>query len=216
VSHELVTPLTSLKLVFQLARRELEHAGAPEAALLARVDHALLRIEALVNDLLTVWLIKREQLPLATAHADLGAVCRQAADDQAAATHRAIAVDVPTEPIDVVVDADGIGHVIANLLSNAIKFSPHDRPIALTLGSATRELIVSVRDEGPGIAADELPRLFQRFHRVPGIAIQDGSKIGFGLGLYICKAIIARHGGRIWVDSTVGKGSTFSFALPRP
>src|SRR5262249_14185393 len=144
------------------------------------------------------------------------AICRQAAEDQSAATHRAIAVAVPKEPVDVVVDADGIGHVVANLLSNAIKFSPHERPITLTFHPEARALVVSVHDEGPGIASDELPRLFQRFHRVPGVAIQDGSKIGFGLGLYICKAIIERHGGRIWVDSTVGKGSTFSFALPRP
>jgi signal transduction histidine kinase len=215
VSHELVTPLTSLKLVFQLARSQLERNGAPEAAMVARVDRALARIESLVNDLLTVWLIKREQLPLATARADLGIICRQAAEDEAAATQRAITIVIPAEPMAVVADADSIGHVVANLLSNAIKFSPAGRPITLTLQPEAHELVVSVRDEGPGIPADELPRLFQRFYRVPGVAIQNGSKIGFGLGLYTCKAIVERHGGRIWVDSTVAKGSTFSFALPR-
>jgi signal transduction histidine kinase len=104
--------------------------------------------------------------------------------------------------------------VVNNLLANALKFSAADRPVVLTLSRVDHEAIVAVRDEGPGNPVGELPLLFRRFYRVPTIEVQSGSKTGLGLGLYICKGIVQRHGGRMWVDSTVGRGSTFSFALP--
>ena len=73
---------------------------------------------------------------------------------------------------------------------------------------------MAVHDGGPGIPPDELPLLFRSFHRVPGIEAQDGKAAGLGLGLYICRNIVEQHGGRIWVESIRGKGSTFFVALP--
>jgi signal transduction histidine kinase len=212
-SHELMTPLTVLKLNAQRALMELEEIGSPEVLHLKRVDRAIVRIETLVGDLMTADAITRGERPLSTQRADLVAICRQAATDQVAATNRDVSLELPDQ-LAAVVDADAIEHVVSNLLANALKFSAANRPVVLTLSHVGHEAIIAVRDEGPGIPAGELPLLFRRFYRVPGIDVQAGSKVGFGLGLYICKSIVQRHGGRIWVESTVGRGSTFSFALP--
>jgi signal transduction histidine kinase len=213
-SHELWTPLTALKLDLQLARRRLEKAGLPQAALLTRVDGALARMETLIGDLLTASGIERGDLPLRTEPCDLVEVCRLAAEQQSGATQREVTLALPERAVEAVVDPNGIEHAVSSLLSNALKFSPPNRKVTLTLRAVDAEAVVSVRDEGPGIPAEELPRLFERFHRVPGIAVQSGSMVGLGLGLYICKAIVERHRGRVLVESDVGKGSTFSIVLP--
>jgi two-component system, sensor histidine kinase and response regulator len=101
-------------------------------------------------------------------------------------------------------------------LSNALKYSSPDRPVTLELRASPRVATVTVRDEGPGIGVDELPHVFERFYRAPGVDVKAGSQVGLGLGLFIAKAIIGQHGGRIWAESEVGKGSAFSFCLPLP
>jgi signal transduction histidine kinase len=213
-SHELSTPLTVLKLNLQLARRRLEKAGLPQAALLTRVDGALARMETLIGDLLATSGLERGDLPLRAEPCDLVEICRSAAEQQSATAEREITLDVPERRIEVVADPHDLEHAVSTLLSNALKFSAPDRSVMLALRWSDELAIVSVRDEGPGIPAEELPRLFRRFHRVPGIDVQAGSRVGLGLGLYICKAIVERHGGRVHVESDVGKGSTFSFTLP--
>jgi signal transduction histidine kinase len=213
-SHELRTPLTVLKLDLQLARRRLEKAGSPQADLLTRVDGALARMEMLIADLVTTTGIERGDLPFRVEPCDLVEICRGAVEQQSAAKQREITLELPDRRVEAVIDPYGLEHVVHNLLSNALKFSPPDRPVMLSLRSTDDEAIVTVRDEGPGIPAEEVPRLFRRFHRVPGIAVQAGSSVGLGLGLYICKAIVERHGGRVEVQSDVGKGSTFSVTLP--
>jgi signal transduction histidine kinase len=112
------------------------------------------------------------------------------------------------------VDAKRVKQVLGNLLSNALKYSAPERPVALRLRRAAGEAIIEVRDEGPGIPPDAIPHLFERFYRVPGIDVRSGSQTGLGLGLFLSQAIVLRHGGRIDVDTEVGRGSTFSVALP--
>ncbi len=97
-----------------------------------------------------------------------------------------------------------------NLVSNALKYSPHDSEVVLALSAVHDGVRVAVVDQGSGIAADELPRLFERFYRT-----QSGkSQQGLGLGLYIASMIVKAHGARLEVESEVGKGSTFHFTLP--
>jgi signal transduction histidine kinase len=213
-SHELATPLTALNLGFELARARLEKVGPAETSALARVERAIRRIGALVDELMRVSLMQQGELPLSTERCDLGPLCRQAAEDQESVTRRTITLELHDEPVEVDVDPDAIAHVVSHLIANAVKFSTGDRPVVLTLFRSGGEAVVAIHDEGPGIPADEIPRVFERFHRVPDIEVQSGSRIGLGLGLYVCKAIVERHHGRIWVESTVGQGSTLFFALP--
>ncbi len=112
------------------------------------------------------------------------------------------------------VDADRVGQVVTNYLTNALKYSPDDAPVTVALTRDAGMWRVSVRDRGPGIPPDELPHIWERFHRVRGIEVQSGSGVGLGLGLHISKNIVERQEGAVGVESTVGVGSEFWFSLP--
>jgi signal transduction histidine kinase len=108
-------------------------------------------------------------------------------------------------------DPGRLAQVLQNLITNAIKYSPDGGSIVVSARIANRQAIVSVRDNGLGIPAEDLPQLFERFYRVAGTRGLEGS----GLGLYICQGIVSAHGGRIWASSDgQGRGSTFVFTLP--
>jgi signal transduction histidine kinase len=119
--------------------------------------------------------------------------------------------DLKTEPLNVTADRDKIKQVVLNLLNNAIKYSPPGGVIIISVGISSSNVMFSVQDHGPGIPPEFLPRLFERFYRVPKTALQIK---GTGLGLTICKQIVETHDGRIEVASTVGEGSTFTVYLP--
>lgn len=213
-SHELKTPLTTLKILTQLTHKRLVKAGALEAEQTLRMERAIGRMERLVNDLLDVSRIDSGRLALRRERFDLAALCRQVAEEQTAATERPIEVELLAEPITVYADADRIGQVLTNLLSNALKYSAELSAVRLRVEVGQEMATVSVYDAGAGIPPEDLAHLFERFYRVPGVQVQSGSGVGLGLGLFISKEIVERHGGRMWVESAVGAGSTFSFTLP--
>ncbi len=213
-SHELRTPLTSLKALTQLTRRQLERANAPAAAHLARMENSIVRMEQLINDLLDVSRIEAGKLAIRPEPCQLQTLCQQIIDEQVMATEREVRFEAPREPLEAEVDVDRISQVLTNLLSNAFKYSPSDCQVTLTLRQEGKMALFSVRDEGSGIPPEELAHIFDRFYRVPSIEVQSGSGVGLGLGLYICREIVERHGGKIWAESTVGQGSTFSVVLP--
>ena len=103
--------------------------------------------------------------------------------------------------------------VLTNLLSNAIKYSPHGGKVVVRGRAEPDQVVISVSDEGPGIATPELPHVFERFYR--GASGLTKRVKGTGLGLFLAKAVVEAHGGRIWVISPAGQGTTFSFTLPR-
>lgn len=216
-SHELKTPLTTLKAVTQLAQRRIEREGGAMPTYLTRIERAVDRMQMLVDDLLDISRIESGKLALRPEPCDVVALCRQVVEEQSAATRRAIKIEAPRRPIEAVLDADRIDQVLNNLLSNALKYSPPHAKVMVTVQMAPGddEIQITVRDEGQGIPEESLPHLFSRFYRVPGIEVQTGSGIGLGLGLYICREIIDRHGGRIWAESSPGQGSTFWVVLPR-
>jgi signal transduction histidine kinase len=214
VSHELRTPLTAIKLALHVLAREAAKGAPVASARLATSRRAVARMENLVDDLLSVSAIKSGNLSLHRERADLVAVCQAAADEQRLITKRDISVELPSEPVVAFVDPQRIQQVVGNLASNALKYSPADRPVILRLRRAATEAIITVRDEGPGIPADALPHLFERYYRVPGMPVRTGSSVGLGLGLFVSRAMVTQHGGRIDVETELGHGSTFVVHLP--
>ncbi len=215
-SHELKTPLASLKGMTQLLRRRFERSASPEVANLQRIERSVRRMEVLVNDLLNTSLLETGMFVLQCQRCDLVALCSNVIEEYEMGTGPAwsLTFDAPNESIEVEVDVERIGQVILNLLSNARKYSSAGSPITMTLQRAGDACVLSVRDEGVGIPTERLPHIFERFYRVPGVAVQTGSGIGLGLGLYITRKIVERHGGRIEVQSIPDEGSTFSVTLP--
>jgi signal transduction histidine kinase len=123
-----------------------------------------------------------------------------------------IVVDFPDEFPVVMVDEDRLGQVLSNLLSNAIKYSPNGGEIRISGQVRPEQVIICVQDQGPGIAPGDIPHVFDRFYRA-----DEASRTtkGAGLGLYLTRAIIEAHGGRIWVDPRPGNGARVCFSLPR-
>jgi signal transduction histidine kinase len=216
VSHELKTPLTSLKGMTQLLRRQIKRGDSTGVVGvgLEDMERSLRRMEVLVNDLLDTSLVETNMFVLHRKRCDLVELCRHLLDEYTAGIGPALTFEVPGEPVEVEVDVDRISQVLINLLTNARKYSPKGSPITVTLQQVGYEAIVSVRDMGIGIPAEMQVNIFEQFYRVPGVEVQTGSHTGLGLGLYISRKIIERHGGHIDVQSEPENGSTFSVILP--
>jgi signal transduction histidine kinase len=216
VSHELKTPLTSLKGMTQLLRRQIGRAEASEVVGvgLADMERSIRRMEVLVNDLLDSSLIETNMFVLHRKHCNLVELCRHLIDEYTAGTGPSLTFEIPGDPIEVEVDVNRISQVIINLLSNARKYSPKGSPITMTLQQAGYETMFSVRDMGVGIPEEMLPNIFDQFYRVPSVEVQNGPHVGLGLGLYISRKIVERHGGHIDVQSFPNQGSTFTVVLP--
>jgi signal transduction histidine kinase len=121
-----------------------------------------------------------------------------------------VTVDIPADLPPVYADYDRLERIVTNLVSNALKYSDPDAPVLVQARRQENEVVIAITDRGKGIAAEIIPHLFDRFYRAPG----EEKTEGVGLGLYITKMLVDAHGGRLWVESTVGQGSTFYFTLP--
>ena len=119
--------------------------------------------------------------------------------------------DIPTTLADIRLDESRIEQVVVNLLSNAFKFTPENGEVSICAKTSDDSLLVEVKDNGPGIAKENASKIFESYYRVENSTHQPA---GLGLGLSLCKTIVEAHGGKIWVDSEMGKGSTFCFTLP--
>lgn len=213
-SHELKTPLTSLKGMVQLLRRRNERKGGVEQTELAHMERSIRRMEILVDDLLNTSLLDTGMFALHLRRCDMVKLCHHILEEHIIGTDLTVTLTAPSGPMEVEMDVDRMSQVLLNLLSNARKYSPPGAPISLTLERAGDSCVIAVRDQGVGIAVDQLPYIFERFYRAPDIERQTGSSVGLGLGLYIAHKIVERHGGHIEVQSCPGCGSTFSVILP--
>ena len=213
-SHELKTPLTTLKGFAQVLHRRLERGESAELGHLVKMERAISRMELLINDLLSTSLVETSIFVLHRGPCDLVALCQHLLGDYMAEPEQRLLLDAPAEPIEMEVDVERISQVLLNFLSNARKYSAKESPITVKLQRQDQNCLISVQDRGVGIPAEQLPHLFERFYRVPGVEVQTGSSTGVGLGLYIAQKIVERHGGRISVESRVGEGSIFSVTLP--
>ncbi|MEO7001720.1 MAG: ATP-binding protein [Ktedonobacterales bacterium] len=214
-SHELKTPLTALKILAQMHARRLKASDAERAHVqAAHMEVAIGRMERLIDDLLDVTRIQSGTLPLNMDLCDLTRLCARVVEEQRVTTGRVIRLKLPERPLLTHADGERIGQALANLLANALKYSQASTPVTLRLHRVGREAVVCVRDKGNGIPPEAQQCIFDRFYRVSATQIQSGSGVGLGLGLYIAREIVERHNGRIWVESELGKGSLFCFALP--
>lgn len=206
VTHDLRTPLTAILGNAQLLERRGEYRAAAVADIAAQAD----RMRRLIDDLADVVRVEAGRLMLRRAPVDLVELARQeAASIQRHSGIHAVAIEAPNGPVVGEWDADRLGQVLANLLGNAVKYAPDGGEIAVRVARDGGFAAISVRDEGPGIDPEHLPRLFDRFYRA-----QSQGAGGLGLGLYIARMIVEAHGGTIHAASEPGRGSTFTVRLP--
>jgi len=212
-SHELKTPLTPLSLRLASLERRLERQEPVDPTLLRHARQHLLRLTALINDLLDASRIEAGRLALQFEPTRVDSLVERALAgmDSERGQHR-IDYSHPAEPIRIRGDAYRLEQVISNLLENALKYSPGASTVRVSLDMRGDFALLSVADEGIGIPRDQQEQLFERYFRARNVSIT--SYGGLGLGLYISRDIVERHGGRIWVESELGRGSTFYVALP--
>lgn len=208
VSHDFRTPLATIEAALDgLQNSEIELTPEDRGGLLesVRLEHA--RLKRLIEDLLD---LSRLQAGAAEPVAELWPVEELVEEALAAlpSRHR-VALALSTGLPDVRVDAVQIQRVLVNLLDNAVRYSPPDEPVTVQADSTGGELLVRVVDRGSGIPEGERERIFEPFHRL------DGEKRGAGLGLAIARGFAEANGGRLWVESSSGQGSSFALALPR-
>ena len=213
VSHELRSPLTNISGAVELMLEEEELTDEYVRKMLGIVGAQSERLIRLVRGVLDVSRIDAGRLHLDRTEVDIFAIVRRVVSSLQATTEFHWVELPPTDELPPVWgDEDRIEEVFFNLLDNAIKFSPSGGPITIRMEAGDGQIAVSLADPGVGIPPAKLDRIFQKFHRLDS----DDSRetYGHGLGLYITKGLVEAHGGKIWVESVEGEGSTFSFTLP--
>ena len=217
VSHELRTPLTAIKGAVDLVLREI--AGPlteKQVHYLTRVRSNTQHLAGLINDLLDLSKIESGKIEVKANPVSLDGLVHEAAEAlRPVAAEKVIALETTNcEPsILVWADRDKINQVLMNLIGNAIKFTPVQGRVTVSASRNGGESIqVSVSDTGPGVPADEREKIFAKFYQIAEVNGENSK--GTGLGLAIAKALVELHGGKIWVESEEGRGSTFSFTLP--
>ncbi len=217
LSHELRTPLASVRLLTEMLMNDLAEADVPERVRkrVATIDVETGHLVQMINELLD--LSRMEQASTQVRHDEVALAPLVDATLQRLQTFAerqgvSLIAQVPGDLPPVRGDEERLDQLLMNLLHNAIKFSPDGGTVTITAEEYPDVLVVSIADEGVGIPARDQVRVFERFYKVDR-ARQRGLG-GTGLGLAIARHIAEAHGGRIWLDSTEGKGSTFSLSLP--
>lgn len=216
-SHELRTPMTSIKGSLSLLSSGLMGQLEPTSLQLIKIAEIETdRLIRLINDLLDLAKIEAGKLPLASEWRLWDDMLKTTAEGLVGFAHNAgvrIEIEAP-EGIEASIDQDRVQQVMTNLISNAIKFSPRGSAVRIITGfTKSGELLVNIKDSGPGIAPEDQELIFQKFRQ--GSNPENPIVKGTGLGLAIAKALVAEHGGDIGVESTLGKGSAFWFTLPK-
>lgn len=210
ISHDLRSPLSTVTVAASMLKVLLANCGhadgARHAEMILRNTH---RMADMLDDLLETTQLESGQMALRVSRFNLDDLAGSVVTQFANTTSRAIELHADG-PAPVLADAGRLERVLENLVDNAARYSQPDMPVAVRIATHASEVVLTVVDRGIGIPPEELPKLFQRFYR----ATSTRAIRGLGLGLYNSRLIVESHGGRIWVDSLVGSGSTFGFALP--
>jgi len=214
-AHELRNPLTAIKGFTRTLMLKADMlTDERKVEYLSMVNEQSNRLAHLVEDLMQVSRIDAGRVTLKPRALDLAETLAGLLDQfRTKWTGREIVVDHSGPEISpVLADPHKLEEILINLIDNAVKYSAPTAPVEIFIGTDRSEVQVSVRDHGEGIAPEEIPNLFQKFARISSAATAEIP--GTGLGLFIVKGFVVAHGGRVWVDSTLGEGSTFTFTLP--
>jgi signal transduction histidine kinase len=210
LAHDVRSPLGVITMNAAMLARD--SAGSDAVRRRARaIEKGAASVLGMLNDLVDTARLESGHFPLDRRPVDLArfAVELKAHLDGTLPLDR-LEVAIPDGLPAAHVDPQRFERILVNLLSNAVKYSPPPSPIVLGAAVRERDLVVSVADSGPGISQQDLPRIFQKYFRAKGAQKRDG----LGIGLYSTRLLVQAHGGRIWVESTPGKGTTFYVALP--
>ena len=220
-SHELRTPLTVVKLRAEALRSGALNEPVVSEQFLTEIESEVDRLSRMVSDLLDLSRIEAGLASSLRAPLNLGVLATEVYETFKIRAAKAevgldlqIAHDLPT----IVGNEDQLRRVLYNFVENAIKYTPSGGQVEIILGYGRKDASIRlvVKDTGPGIPADHLPHIFERFYRVEATRPRYGSSKGSGLGLAIAKSIVENHGGKIGVSSQLGKGTTFWVELPTP
>ena len=214
VSHEFRTGLVGIQGFSEMIRDSEDLAREDIKAFAGDINKDAQRLNRMINDMLDLDRIEAGRLTLRMESVDINVVLQDAVGRARASSERHV-IEVKLDPAQPIApcDADRVAQIVANLLTNAVKYSPDGGEILVSSQASEGFVEVSVRDHGVGIAPEFAKRLFSRYERYEKTS---GKIIGTGLGLAIARQIVEMHGGRIWVDTTVGSGSDFRFTLPMP
>lgn len=214
VSHELRTPLTSIHgSLGMLTSGLLQPESEQGKRLLQIATDSTERLVRLINDVLDIERIESGKVKMEKASCNVADLIEEAVSImQPLAAKAGVALSVSSLPVQIWADRDRIVQTLTNLLSNAIKFSSAPNTVWLAVQQQDDEVLFTVKDRGRGIPADKLDSIFERFQQVDSTDSRQHD--GTGLGLAICRSIVEQHGGRIWVESVLGEGSTFYFCIP--
>jgi len=201
LAHELRTPLTNLRCELEAIQDGL---ASPDAARIASLHEEVLHFQRLVEDLQELAVAEAGALVLKLERIDLGATVARIVGTQAE-----IARD---DGLVVQADVTRLRQIVHNLLANAVQHSSAGERVRVTIARSGGDATVSIRDRGPGIAAEDLDRIFERFYRVD--QARGRAHGGAGLGLAIVRRLVELHDGRVWAESVEGQGATFTFTLP--
>jgi two-component system, chemotaxis family, CheB/CheR fusion protein len=219
-THELRGPLTTLKGNAQLLQRMLQRGQdgeqerptrQREMTLTRQIVHQVERMNRLIGEMFDAARLRGQAVLHLEEHVDLMALIQRVIDAYGV-QGREIYLHADGQQLLGTYDPDRIEQVLHNLLSNALKYSPAEKPVQITVQQNAREVVVAVQDEGRGIDEEDQAHIFDRFYRTEHA--RRGKADGLGLGLYIVHEIIKQHGGRMWLKSHLGDGSTFFFSLP--
>lgn len=214
VSHELRTPLTCIKTSVDLLQATDSGLSAEQRELIHTIGHHVSRLEALVSDLLEITKLEAGQITLSKQPTNLCHIAErviQALHPLQERKGQTVSLHCPASLSLVPVDRRRMEQVLTNILSNAIKFTPKQGRIDIQVSETPDEVRVCVSDNGPGIPPEEQDRVFDKFY----VITDDRGLSGVGLGLYIARQMVELHGGRIWLESQLGVGSTFCFSVPK-
>jgi len=212
VSHELKTPISALRAHLE---NLLDGVERPDPETLQVMLAQSERLGRLVDQLLDLSRLESGDVPLERERVDLAPLVSQVLSEiEVARPDRHVDLDdrIPEDLPPVLADRERVHQVLFNLLDNAVRFTPAGGRVTVTASRHNGSVDVAVADTGPGISAEHLPRLFERFYRVDEARSRDDG--GTGIGLAIARSVVEAHGGRIWAESEPGRGSTFTFELP--